>query len=53
MTSLKKNNSWLLPSFDCESIKKTPTKCIISEELEANVSQVPNDCNIVLKKKKY
>lgn len=48
---LQKNNSWLLPSFDCESIKNTPTKCIISEELETNVSQIPNDYNIILKKK--
>lgn len=50
MFILQKNNSWLLPSFDCESIKKTSSKCIISEELETNVSQVSSD-NIILKKK--
>ncbi|CAL7947033.1 unnamed protein product [Xylocopa violacea] len=52
MAISKKNSSWLLPSFECEPIEKTPQiKRTISQALETSGSSSSSICDIVPKKR--
>ena len=48
----QKDNSWFMPSFECESIKKTPdVKCSISPVSETSVSDRSSAYDIIPEKK--
>nr|XP_003701679.1 PREDICTED: cell cycle checkpoint protein RAD17 isoform X1 [Megachile rotundata] len=47
-----KNSSWLMPSFECDSVRKSPvTKRTSSQAFESTMSEIPSIHDIVPKKK--